>query len=152
MSLDIEKIKKTIQKSIFYKAEDTFLNHLKTFWKSDGKLTGVVSDDGFKIWASHWYLGGIVHVIAVGHFTDQKIIVRTKINKVGKIFIFLFQSFWIIVTFFFIFYREDSLSFSIGAIISWLLLQAMTIVPMTAGYFLERKIILSKVESIISKC
>ncbi len=150
MYFDIEKTKRTIQKNIAYKAEDTFLNHLKTFWKSDGKLTGIVSDDGFKIWASHWYLGGIVHVIADGRFINQKVVIRTRINIVGKIFILLFLLFWTPATFFFIFYRDSSWIFSFAFVVSWLLLQAMIIVPMLAGYYLERKNIIAKVEKMIN--
>jgi hypothetical protein len=122
-----------------------------TFWRSDGKLSGVVSDDGFKVWASHWYLGGIIHVIAEGLFIDQTVLLKTRVNIVGKIFISVFLSFWIIATFFFIFKREESFIFPMGLILSWLLLQAMIIVPLLAGYSLEKRNIISKVQKIINK-
>lgn len=151
MTFNIEEIKKSIRENIVYTTEDTFLNHLKTFWRSDGKLTGMVNNDGFKVWASNWYLGGIIHVIVDGHFTHQKIILKTRINIAGRIFILLFLSLWVIATFVLIFLRDSSVIFSIGSIISWLLLQAMIIVPLSAGYSLERKNIISKVMKIINK-
>ncbi len=146
----MKDIKRNIQKKIAHTAEDNLLNHLKTFWRSDGKLTGIVNEDGFTVWASHYYLGGIVHVIVDGVFTDQKVLLSTRINIVGKIFILLFLSVWIVVTFLFIFNHENSWTFSVGLILSWLFLLAMIIVPLIAGYSLERKNILSKVHEIIN--
>lgn len=153
MNDKINNIKKALKEKIEYENEDTFINHLKTFRKQKDKLCGRVYESGFKIWEYDNFIGGIVHPVIEGTFTystnQPKIVIKTKINIVGKLYISIILPGWGLATFLFVNYREGVWNINLGTIIAWFFLLAVFIVPLVSGYNLSKRMILYKIEETI---
>jgi hypothetical protein len=139
-----ENLKKLIQKEITHFREDTFVNHVKSWWSGDGEISGVVSENGFKIWSCSRRQSGIMHVVVQGVFIENneplKVLLKPKINIAGKIFLTSFLVFW----------AFGCWHIGFESIIIRCLLFLVFPAVFVLGYNSERKIILEAVEKIIS--
>lgn len=139
-----ERKKKLIQKEIVHEREDNFLNHVKSWWAGDGELSGMVSDDDFKVWSCSSRQSGIMHIVVQGNFTFEneslRIYLKTKVNIAGRIFMICFLLFWAIVAF--VLLGNEALFLRC---LLFLIFPTLFVL----GYNLERKIILEAVEKII---
>jgi hypothetical protein len=90
---DVEELKSKLNSIIEVRNEDDLKNHFKQaiLFKDDGKVSGTIKQDRFKIWVHEQGRGGITGIfypIVLGQFKPLsqglEIKIKTKMNIVGK--------------------------------------------------------------------
>lgn len=89
---------KSLKDKIKYRRENSLWNHVLTVLRLDmGELNGVVTKDGFKVWAySHWL--GVFHPVIFGtvDFKSEKptIQIVSKMNSLGQLIAVFIVGLW----------------------------------------------------------
>ena len=127
-----------LKKKIKYKREDTYLNHLKTYFGFDSSnYSGMVNNKEFKVWRNS-SSARLFYIVVSGQIITSgekiKIELSCKMNKVGQLLTVL-----IFIGFFVGMYSFDISTTSIGDFLLRLIFASLPTLGIGLGYLQERK-------------
>ncbi len=146
-----KEILKRISHRINKKSEDTFLNHLKTYFQIDQtKYWGNCTESEFKIWKYSPY-SGLFHVVIRGQITDsengKRIVLTAHLNKLAlaiaiTIILILFLSFIDI---------SKPMEITLGKLFLGLIFVSLFGIAMILAFLSERKKAMNNIKELIEQ-
>ena len=143
-----EKIIKVIEQKIYYKRNDTLLNHLKTYFRLDKiNFSGQCNGRQFSVWRYSAFTG-LFYTVIIGDIQSDNeklnIVLKTKLNSAG----FLLSTL-IFLGFFFGFPSFEISSITIKNTLFRLLFALLPLIAIRLGYLWQRQNALKDVQDII---